>query len=179
MSADILGLLFKFFFEHRKVPRELVGLAAAVVAVINPQLGIGNRAFIGSIPVFMGAADTGPGLIETKKTGIDVVECPCLLCKAVAGSLEVRLFVKRGFDHELHIGINGQSIGFREVPLELFAQGFGIEERLSSALSKIDPGVFIGLGWNGKGWIEVLEDLNGIVRGPCIGYANGIGNAEG
>jgi len=64
MGSHIRGLFYKLLLEHLEIPGELVSLAATVVLVIDPELGIRDRGtVIRSVPVLMGGPHTLKGLI--------------------------------------------------------------------------------------------------------------------
>ena len=179
MGADVGGLFFKFDLQEGEIARELVGLAAAVVAVIDPELGIWNRAFHGAIPVFVGAALARPGLVDAKKTGVDVVKGAGLLGQGVALGAEVLLLVEGRLDDQFHVGVDGQNVGSGGIPVELVAELFGVVEGLAAIDAKVRPGMVVRSAGNGKGRIEVLKKLDGVVRGARVGHTDGIGDLEG
>jgi len=179
VRANIRRLFFQFRLEHREVARELIGLAAAVIAVIYPELGVTDIALIRTIPVFVGRTDALPGLVNAQKTGVNVMERAGLLGQRVALLTKVLLLVKGGLYYELHIGVDDEHIGSGGVPVELVAELLGVIEGLGAINTEVGPRVIIGLGGNREGRIEILKNLDGVVRGTRVRYTDCIGNFEG
>jgi hypothetical protein len=96
----------------------------------------------------MGTALASPGLIEAKETGVDVMERAGFLGQRVAFETKVLLFVETGFDHEFHVGVNGESVGSTGIPVEFVTESGGILERERTIDAKVCPGMLIGLARN-------------------------------
>jgi hypothetical protein len=55
----------------------------------------------------------------------------------------------------------------------------GVVEGLCAIDSEICPRMLIGLGWDWQSLIKILQNLDGVVRGACVTYTNGVGYFEG
>ena len=64
------------------------------------------------------------------------------------------------------------------MPVQFITELLGIIEGLGTIGSEVCPGMVIGLGGNRKRRIEILQNLNRVVRGPCIANTDGIGDLE-
>ena len=62
------------------------------------------------------------------------------------------------------------------MPIQFMAELFRIIEGLGAIGTKVCPGMLVSLGGNRKNGIEILQNLDGIVRGPCIADTDGIGD---
>ena len=102
-----------------------------------------------------------------------------LLRKGVPFGTEVLLLVKGGLYHKLHVGVNGQSIGSGGIPLERGTERLGVLKGERTVLTKVGPGVLIGLGRNGERRIVCFKELDGVVGGSRVGDTDRVRYLQG
>ena len=55
----------------------------------------------------------------------------------------------------------------------------GVVEGFGAIHAKVGPGVLICFAGNAEGRIEVLENLDCVIGGTGVGYADGVGDFKG